>query len=351
MKALVTGSTGFVGTNLVEGLAAAGIEVRALHRPSSRLDALRGLTHESIVGDVLDPTSLVPAMDDVDWVFHVAAVSDYWRQGNMAWLYRVNVGGTRNVLDAALTTGVRRVVFTSSGASLGIPSDIASSSDPRPEPPLYERSSGGSPADQALDESAVFNIPPIRWPYGHSKHLAEMVVHDFVTRGLDVVIVNPTAILGPRDLNLISGSLILAAYRRQVPAIPPGGANYVDVADVITGHIAAAERGRVGERYILGGHNLTHKETATIIAEAIGVSAPRLDLPRATVEPLAVAIDLLNRIWPGEPLVDGNQIRLAQYHMFYDASKAQQELGLEPPIPFQTTVERTFQWYRANGYV
>ena len=330
MKALVTGSTGFVGANLVEGLLAAGHEVRALYRASSRLLALAGLKYESFIGDVLDPASLVPAMEGADWVFHVAAVADHWRQGGTARLYRVNVGGTRLVLEAALAAGVSRVVFTSSMASLGLPP---------------------TDGDFLLDESVTFNLSPAQSPYGHSKHLAEMVVQEFVARGLDVVIVNPTAILGPRDLNLISGSLVLAAYRRQVPAIPPGGANHIDVADVVAGHIAAAERGRVGERYILGAHNLTHHQVAVTVSQVVGIPLPRLHLPQWLIDPLVPAVDLFNRIWPGEPLTDGNLVRLMKYTLFCDCSKAQQELGLGSPIPFAASVERTLCWYRENGYL
>lgn len=328
MQALVTGSTGFVGANLVEGLTSAGHEVRALQRSSSRLDALAGLSYESVVGDVLDPTSLAAAMDGVEWVFHVAAVADYWRQAGTARLYLVNVEGTRHVLTAALATGVRRVVFTSSAAALGVP--VANEGRP-------------------LDESATFNLPPAKFPYGHSKHLAEGVVHEFVARGLEVVIVNPTVILGPRDLNFISGSIIREVYRRRVFLVPPGGVNYVDVADVVAGHVAAVERGRPGERYILGGHNLTHHQAVTTIARVVGVPPPRLHVPGVLLGPLGTAMDLFNRVWPGEPLSEGQQIRLMKYLIFYDDSKARRELGLGPPTPFQASVERAFEWYRVQG--
>lgn len=332
MKALVTGSTGFVGANLVEALAVVGHEVRALHRSSSRLKALTGLSYEPVIGDVLDPNSLAAAMKGVDWVFHVAAVADYWRQAGTAQLYRVNVGGTRKVLQAALEAGVQRVVCTSSAATMGVPR-------------------GGGQTNHLLNESSSFNLSPALSPYGHSKHLAEKVVSEFVTRGLDVVIVNPTVVLGPRDLNMISGSAVLAVYRRQVPVIPPGGVNYVDVSDVVAGHIAAAERGTPGERYILGAHNLTHQQAVTIIAQIVGVAPPRLRVPGILLEPLAVAFDLFNRVWPGEPLTDGNQVRLMKHMVFYDTRKAQRELGLGPPLPFPITVERTFHWYRDNGYL
>jgi dihydroflavonol-4-reductase len=343
MIALVTGSTGFVGANLVEGLAAAGHEVRALHRKSSRLDALAGLRYEPVVGDVLDPESLRAGMAGADWVFHVAAIADYWRQGGAARLYHVNVGGTRQVLQAALASGVRRVVFTSSGASLGVPACNS-----------RESASAGNSRDSSdclLVESATFNLPASLCPYGHSKHLAEQMVQEFVARGLEVVTVNPTVILGPRDINQISGSLILALCRGLVPVIPPGGVNYIDVADVVAGHIAAAERGRLGERYILGAHNLTHRQALETIARVLGTSPPSVRLPPALMETLARAVDVLNFVWPGEPLTDGNQVRLMRYTIFYDGTKAQQELGLGPSIPFPCSVERTFRWYRDNGYL
>lgn len=329
MKTLVTGSTGFVGANLVRGLAAAGHQVRALHRSTSRLDALEGLSYEPAIGDVLSPSALLGALVGVDWVFHVAAVADYWRQGGTARLYQVNVGGVRNVLEAALTSGVRRVVFTSSAAALGVPS--------RP--------------GATVDETATFNLPPARFPYGHSKHLAEKLAREFVARGLDVVMVNPTVILGPRDLNFISGSIIKEIYRRRVPFIPPGCINYVDVSDVVAGHIAAAERGRPGERYILGGHDLTHRQAISTIAQVVGAPVPRLELPQALIRPLALAVDLFNRVWPGTPPLDGDQVRLMKHTFHYDNGKARRELGLEEPVPFQTSVERTFRWYKDNGYL
>jgi dihydroflavonol-4-reductase len=353
MRALVTGSTGFVGANLVEGLISAGHQVRAMHRPNSRLDALAGLVYEHAIGDVLDPATLRSAMEDVDWVFHVAAVSDYWRQGGTAWLYRVNVGGTRNVLQAAMETGVRRVILTSSASSLGVP-EGENLTSAFPGPPLSEgQENGGQSKAKSglLDESSVFNLSPTQWPYAHSKILAERVVAEYVDRGLDAVIVNPTVVFGPKDLNVISGSLIIAVCRHQLPAIPPGGGNYVDVADVVAGHIAAAERGQTGERYILSAHNLTQEEAITIISQIAGVSPPRFQLPRFLIGPLAMGVDWFNQVWPGEPKVAGIQVRLTRYHMFCDGSKAKQELGLRPPIPFAESVERTIRWYRDNGYL
>src|SRR5512137_1224983 len=251
MKALVTGSTGFVGANLCRALVERGWSVRALHRASSRLDALQDVTVEHSLGDVTEPGTLVEPMRGCDVVFHVAAVADYWRQ-NAGKLYRANVDGTRAVCQAALDAKVRRLVFTSSVASLGIP----------------------GPGEGLMDESHEFNLPPERFRYGHSKLLAEGVVREFIARGLDAVIVNPTIILGPGDLNLISGSIVTEVASRHVPPVyPPGGVNYIDVADVCAGHMAAAERGRAGERYILAAHNLTHHEAMKIVAQVIGSPA------------------------------------------------------------------------------
>jgi dihydroflavonol-4-reductase len=220
-------------------------------------------------------------------------------------------------------------VFTSSVASLGIPKP-------------------GQPAD----ESHEFNLPPERFRYGHSKLLAEGVVREFVARGLDAVIVNPSIILGPGDLNEISGSIVTEVARRRSASLvyPPGGVNYIDVQDVCAGHIAAAGRGRTGERYILAAHNLTHHEAMKIVAEVVGTPWPRFGIPRALIGPLAALLDLAAKI-AGKPLpMNGDQMRLSAEYIYFDASKAIRELGL-PQTPFRETVERTYQWYKAHGYV
>jgi dihydroflavonol-4-reductase len=303
--------------------------VRGLHRASSRLDALSelGIAVEHAIGDVTEPESLAVAMRGCDVVFHVAAVADYWRQ-SAEKLYRINVEGTRAVCQAALEAKVSRLVFTSSVASLGVPQ-----------------------CGQLADESHKFNLPPERFRYGHSKLLAEGVVREFVSRGLDAVIVNPSVILGPRDLNLISGSIVVEVAQRRVPPVyPPGGVNYIDVADVCAGHIAAAECGRTGERYILAAHNLTHRQVFQIVSEIVGVPEPRLGLPRVLVGPLAALLDLAARVMRRPLPINGDQMRLSGEFIYFDAGKAVHELGL-PQTPFRETVERTYEWYRAHGYL
>lgn len=329
MKALVTGSTGFVGANLCAALVKYGWSVRALHRASSRLDTLReaGVTVEHAIGDVTEPESLAEAVRGCDVVFHVAAVADYWRQ-SAEKIYRINVEGTRAVCRAALDAEVSRLVFTSSVGSLGVPK-----------------------RGQLADESHEFNLPPERFRYGHSKLLAEGVVREFVARGLDAVTVNPSIILGPGDLNMISGSIVTEVAQRRVPPLyPSGGTNYIDVADVCAGHIAAAERGRTGERYILAAHNLTHREAMQVVCDVVGAPMPRRSIPRALTGPLAAMLDLAARV-VGRPLpFNGDQLRLSAEFIYFDASKAVRELDL-PQTPFHKTVERTYQWYKTNGYL
>lgn len=325
MQAFVTGGTGFVGANLVEALTAQGIGARILRRPRSTTTALAGLEYDEATGDILDPPDqLARLMEGCDWLFHAAAVADYWRQDKER-LYRVNVGGVKNILQAARLAGVKRVVLTSSLASLGLPE-----------------------AGRLLDESCQFNLRPDQFPYGHSKYLAELEARQAVEAGLEVVIVNPSVILGPRDVNQISGSFLLEAAQGRMRVIPPGGVNFVDVADVAAGHLAAAARGRVGHRYILGGHNLTYREAATVISQVVGQPPPRLRLPGWTLPLIGLAVAAMRRIVGSRLPVDASQVRLAGATLFADSGKARRELNL-PQTPFITTVQRTWQWYQQQA--
>jgi len=324
--ALVTGATGFIGANLVEALGQRGWRVRALHRAASSLKALAGLAYESAIGDVTEPASLAPAMRDVDVVFHVAAVADYWRS-DPSRLMQVNVEGTRNVLRAAREAGVRRVVFTSSCAALGQP-----------------------PFGQAIDERAQFNLRPDDFPYGYSKYLAEQVCQEFVRAGLDVVIVNPAVVFGPRDVNLVSSSLVIAAARRGLPFALPGGVSAIDVADVCAGHIAAAERGQTGERYILTAENLSYQQLFTMLAEVVGRPCPRLILPRWVFWVAAPAVGFARGRLGLRLPVSQEQVRFAAETFWFDAGKARCELGLTPR-PVREAIQRTYDWYVAHGYL
>ncbi|MEW5987960.1 MAG: NAD-dependent epimerase/dehydratase family protein [Chloroflexota bacterium] len=326
-RALVTGGTGFVGANLVAGLNERGITARVLRRPSSSLKALEGLEYETAFGDILDDRrALVEAMADCDWVFHVAAVADYWRQGAER-VYRVNVEGTKNVLAAAQAAGVPRFVFTSSLASLGLPAP-----------------------GHTLDESCQFNLRPEQFPYGHSKHLAEIEVRKAVEAGLAAVIVNPSVVIGPRDVNQISGSFIVEAANGRLRFYSPGGVNWIAVGDVVAGHIAAAERGRVGERYILGGENLSYRMAISAICEVVGQRPPTLSVPDWILPAAAVGVRAARLLLGNRVPLDANQVQMAGVNIYANPQKAIQELNL-PQTPFRLAVQQTYEWYNKNGYV
>jgi dihydroflavonol-4-reductase len=326
VKALVTGGTGFVGSHVARALVDAGHTVRVLHRASSKLDALAGISFESAIGDILDSFTLEAACRGCDWVFHVAAVADYWR-ADRARMIEANVEGTRRVLAAARAAGVERVVFTSSASAIG----------PRAD---------GMPSD----ETDPFALPPEHFPYAHSKALAEAVADEAVASGQDVVIVNPVIVMGPGDLNLISGTFVLQVHQLSwlVP-VTPGGAGFTDVRDVARWHLAAAERGRTGERYILGTANFAYAEWYALIAAVIGVPAPGLPVPAALLPPLAALIDRLRALGIAVP-VDGNQVRLGARRIFFNYDKAWRELG-EPRIEMRQSIADTFNWYADHGFI
>jgi dihydroflavonol-4-reductase len=327
-RALVTGSTGFLGANLVAGLNQRGVEVIGLRRKSSPEDAVAGLKLSFVVGDILDARSLEAAMLGIDWVFHVAAVADYWRTP-AATIYKVNVDGARNVFDAALKAGIKKVIYTSSSAAVGMP---------RPGKPL-------------LDEMDRFNLKPAEFFYGHSKQLAEDLMLQYVARGLNAVSVLPSAVIGPRDLKFNVGELIVQALKPSLPfmPLPRGGLNYIDVRDCVAGHIAAAEKGKNAGRYLLTGHNLTHRQTMEQVNKALGTSVPVVELPRWVFVPVAEAVDILQKLGAKLPVDKGRVLHSREY-VYYDNSKAVRELGLSIR-PFPDSVRDAYEWYIENDYL
>ncbi len=326
-KVLVTGATGFVGSHLVRLLNEQGYIVRALYRSPQKLAILDGLDYEGIQGDLDDVDILKSACEGCDVVFHVAAKADYWKDDDKDLMMRINVDGTRNVLSAAQSAGVKRVIFTSSASTIGFRDD-------------------GQPAD----ETQPFNLPPERFWYGYSKVKAEEVVAEFVTDGLDVVILNPTVIIGPGDLNSISGTFIIETARFQwLAPMSTGGLAAIDVRDVAQSHIHAVEKGRTGQRYLLNTANHTYKEWFTMIAEACEVRPPIFTSPDWMLEPTARLIELLRRLGIQTPM-DANQTRLGGTNAYFDASKAHAEL-YKPQIDLMTSLRETAQWYKENGYI
>lgn len=327
MKALITGATGFVGSHLTRLLIEAGFGARALYRSEKKLEVLAGLDVETIAGDLDDIALLESACAGCDVVFHVAAKADYWKDDDRDALWRINVVGTRNLLTAAQSAGVRRVIFTSSASTIGI----------RP---------GTAPAD----ESDAFNLAPERFLYAWSKVNAEAIAAEFVAAGMDIVTLNPTVIIGPGDLNAISGSFILETARFQwLTPLSSGGLAIIDVRDVARAHLAAVERGRCGERYILNCANLSYREWFGLIAAACNVTPPVFAMSDSLLEPTARFIELLRALGVQTPM-DADQTRLGSAHVYFDGGKAWRELGA-PQIDIPTSLRDTYDWYERNGYI
>ena len=327
MKALVTGGTGFLGSHLVRLLNEQGHSVRVLYRSPKKLSILQGLDYEGVQGDLDDIDSLKTACEGCDVVFHVAAKVDYWKDDDKDLLLKINVEGTRNVLNATKSAGVKRVIFTSSASTVGFRND-----------------------GRAADETVPFSLPPERFWYAYSKVKAEELVAEFVADGLEVVILNPTVIIGPGDLNAISGTFIIETARFQwLTPMSSGGLAAIDVRDVAQAHIRAVDRGHSGERYILNTANYPYTVWFKMIASACNVSEPILTTPDFLLEPTARLIEFLRKIGIQTPM-DANQTRLGGTNAFFDGRKAYHEL-FTPQIDLTTSLRETYQWYKDNGYI
>jgi dihydroflavonol-4-reductase len=322
MKVLVTGSSGFIGSNLCRRLVEDGYTVRAFHRATSNLRMLEGLPVEHAIGDLTQPETVRAAVEGVEAVFHLAAWVGMNEPGR---LYAITVEGTRAVVQAALQAGVRRLVYTSSVAALGVP----------------------QPGNTALmDERATWNFAPELLPYGYAKYLAELEIQKGAAQGLDCVIVNPPLVIGPGDLYRQTTSFIMQIANRKVGLAVEGGTNVVHVADVARGQIAALQRGRSGERYILGGENLTYLEIEQRIARIAEVPAPSVVLPGSVVRGLRGLASLVNHFF--ELPVTPDVFILAGRYLYYDTCKARTELNLQEPIGIDQAISDTIAWYQ-NG--
>ena len=327
MKALVTGASGFIGGNLVRELVRQGVEVRALVRNGHNNKGLAELGLEVRLGDLCREDSLDAAVAGCEVVFHVAAQYSLWVPDVKA-MYETNVGGTRRLLEAALRHGVTKVVYTSSVATLAIPRDG------RP----------GTEERQASPEDLVGH-------YKRSKLLAEKAVMEMCQQGLPVVVVNPSTPVGRGDVKPTpTGQIVLDYLKRRMPAYVDTGLNLVDVGDVIQGHILALEKGKVGERYILGNKNLTLQQIFGILEQVSGIPAPRVRLPLWLALGVAYSDEFLSRIRSCQPRATVVGVRMAAKHMYFDASKAVRELGL-PQTPVEQSLERAVRWFRDKGYV
>lgn len=327
MTTLVTGATGFLGSHVARQLVARGERVRVLLRPTSQTRALDGLVVERVEGDLRDSASLAWALESVARVFHVAADYRLWARDPQE-IYDSNVIGTRHLLEASRRAGIERFVYTSTVATVAVP---------RPGP--------------LPNEETVARLDEMIGHYKRSKFLAEQEAVRAATEGLPVIIVNPTTPVGPGDWKPTpTGRIVLDFLNGRMPGYVDTGLNLVPVEDAAAGHLLAAERGRIGERYILGGRNATLKEILDILASITGRLAPRLRLPHAVALAAGYADHVVSRVLGREPQIPLEGVRMARHKMFVDCSKAARELGFVAGS-VEAALERAARWYEENGYV
>jgi dihydroflavonol-4-reductase len=327
MRALVTGATGFVGAAVARALLAEGWAVRALVRSGSDRRNVASLALEQIVGDLTEPASLDRALEGCEAVFHVAADYRLWAPQPQQ-LYRSNLEGTGNLLDAARRANIRRIIYTSSVATIGLPAD-------------------GRPGT----EETPAGLEDMIGHYKRSKFLAEERARRAAAAGAPVVIVNPSTPIGPGDVKPTpTGQIVLDAARGRTPAYVDTGLNIVHVDDVAAGHLLAFRRGRIGERYILGGEDMSLRQILTLIAQLAGRSPPRIRLPHAAVLPVAHVSELYARLTGRPTRITVEGVRMARKRMFFSSEKAVRELGYRWRPPGEAFAD-ALRWFKDNGYL
>jgi len=333
MKCFLTGASGFIGANLVHELLARGHTVRALVRPGADTRGTDGLEYERVVGDISERANLERAIRGCDWCFHVAASYHLWLR-DYAPMYSANVEGTCNVLEAAAAAGCSRIVYTSTVGCIGLPRAVDGAVTP-------------------TDESTPVSGAQMSNHYKRSKWRAEVVARELAAKGLPIIIVNPSAPVGPRDVKPTpTGKVIVDFLNRAMPAYLDTGLNWVHVRDVAAGHILAAERGRVGERYILGHAegNWTMKQALDVLARITGLPAPRFRVPYSVALLAAHVEERVASLTGKAPKAPLAGVRMAKYKMFFNPAKAIRELGL-PQTPPEQALRDAVDWFQEHGYV
>jgi dihydroflavonol-4-reductase len=327
-KVLVTGASGFVGSAVARCLVEAGYSVRALVRSKSPRAHLGGLDLDFCEGDLCDRRSLERALAGMHYVFHVAADYRLWAR-DPSEIFAANVEGTRNLMEEAMRAAVERIVYTSSVATLGLRAD-------------------GTAADESVPLAEEHGIGA----YKRSKIAAERLVEAMVAeRGLPVVIVNPSTPIGPRDVRPTpTGRIIVEAAKGRIPAFVDTGLNLVHVDDVASGHLAALRRGKIGERYILGGQNVLFSRMLADIAGLTGRRPPSIRLPWQALIPVAFAAEAVASLTGREPFATLSGVHMARHRMFFASTKAEQALGYGAR-PYMQGIEDALRWFRENGYL
>ena len=330
MKTLITGVTGLLGGNLARVMAEeGGSELRVLVREKSNQAALAGLTVERALGDIRDRAAVERAVAGCERVVHCAASVSQWRP-NRAMMREINVTGTVNVLESAREAGVRRVVYVSTVDTLGL-------------------STRQHPADESAGHESM---AAFRNPYVDTKYEAEQRAKEIAAKGLDLVIVKPTYMIGAYDVKPTSGQMIIQVAKGRVPAYPGGGNNFVDVLDVAHGIILAMERGRPGESYILANRdgNLTYQEMFALIARVVGASPPRMRIPYPAALAGGLLFDVAGRLFGFEPDVNSVTARMGYAPHYFTPAKAIAELGL-PQSPLEPAVRRAYEWFKSQNMI
>jgi dihydroflavonol-4-reductase len=326
MKVLLTGATGFVGGAVARALVHRGIEVRVMARAGADLQNLQGLTVERVEGDLRDQDSLRHALTGCRQLYHIAAHYALWAK-DPSIFYDVNVTGTKTLLEAARDVGTERIVYCSTIGAIGIPPEGGLGTEETPV--VFEQMAGH---------------------YKRSKYLAEQEVLKLAKAGLPVVIVNPSAPVGIGDVKPTpTGQVIVDFMKGRMPAYIETGMNIVDVDDVAIGHLLAMEKGRIGERYILGSANLMLREVFEILSRLTGINAPSIKLPRLAILPLAYLNLWMANITGHPPRIPLEGVKMAKYKMHYDCSKAIRELGI-PQTPPEVALEKAVRWFRDHKY-
>jgi dihydroflavonol-4-reductase len=328
MLAFVTGASGFLGSHVAKVLCEQGARLRLLVRASSNLKNLQGLNADTVTGDLRDPASLEKALAGCDTVFHVAADYRLWVR-DPHQMYRANVEGTRALLDAARKNAVQRIVYTSSVATIGFTSN-----------------------GHTADEDSPVSLDDMIGHYKRSKFLAEQIALEAGRSGMHVVTVNPTTPVGEQDVKPTpTGRIVLDFLKRKFPAYVETGLNLVDVRDCARGHVAALEKGKSGERYILGGENLTLKQILDKLAAITGLSSPRVKLPYIFAFATGIIDETITgRMLNKEPRATMDAVRMGKKMMFATSAKAERELGWKI-VPVDDALRRAVGWFRDNGYV